>query len=99
MDIIRENEDKIIKIRIWNEREKEDGFLDISEDLSGDIMGDDWQWVLFMDKDPSVAEILEELKKWEDAVPYWNNGETPSGDEFFLNIGGTYCMTVEVDEL
>ena len=44
MDIIRENEDKIIKIRIWNEREKEDGFLDISEDLSGDIMGDYWDW-------------------------------------------------------
>ena len=97
MDIIRENEDKIIKIRIWNEREKEDGFLDISEDLSGDIMGDDWQWVLFMDKDPSVAEILDELEWWEDEIALWNKGTNHEDEE--LDTEGTYYMTVEVDEL
>lgn len=97
MEIIKESENKIINIRIWNEREKEDGFLDISEDLSADILGEDLRWLEFMDLNPSVDQILDELKYWEDAVPYWNNGETPNGDEFFLNIGGTFYMTVEVD--
>ena len=48
MDIIRENEDKIIKIRIRKETENEDGFITASEELDTE---------------------------------------------------GTYCMTVEVDEL
>ena len=97
MDIIRENEDKIIKIRIWNEREKEDGFITASEDLSGQILGEDRCFTDFLRKDPTATQIVYELKWWEEEIALWNKGTNHEDEE--LDTEGTYYMTVEVDEL
>lgn len=95
MEIIKESENKIINIRIWNEREKEDGFLDISEDLSGQILGEDRCFTDFLRKDPTAAQIVDELKWWKEEIALWNEGTNHEGDE--IDIDGTYYMSVEVE--
>lgn len=97
MEIIKENENKIINIRIWKETEKEDGFLDISEDLSGQILGEDLCFTDFLRKDPSATQIVDELKWWKEEITLWNNGTNHEDDE--IETEGTYYMTVEVEEL
>ena len=97
MDIIKENEDKIIKIRIRKETENEDGFITASEDLSGQILGEDQCFTDFLKKNPTAAQIVDELKWWREEIALWNKGTNHEGDE--LDTEGTYYMTVEVDEL
>lgn len=95
MNIIREKENQIINIRIWNEREKEDGFLDISEDLSGQILGEDQYFTDFLKKDPTAAQIVDELKWWKEEIALWNEGTNHDKEE--LDIDGTYYLTIEIE--
>lgn len=97
MDIIKEKENQIINIRIWKEAENEDGFLTASEDLSGQILGEDQCFTDFLKKDPTAAQIVNELKWWEEEIALWNKGTNHEDEE--LDTEGTYYMTVEVDEL
>ena len=98
MEIIRDKEDKIINVRIWSETENEDGFLTFSDDISGDVIGNDPGWAHFMRyKNHTTEEILDELKWWKEEIALGNKGTNHEGDE--LDTEGTYYMTVEVDEL
>ena len=97
MEIIKEKENQIINIRIRKEIENEDGFITASEDLSGQILGEDQCFTDFLKKNPTAAQIVDELKWWREEIALWNKGTNHEGDE--LDTGGTYYMTVEVDEL
>lgn len=97
MEIIKEKENQVINIRIRNEKENEDGFITVSEDLSGQILGEDQCFTDFLKKDPTVAQIVDELKWWEEEIALWNKGTNHEDEE--LDTEGTYYMTVEVDEL
>ena len=97
MEIIKEKENQIINICIRKETENEDGFITVSEDLSGQILGEDQCFTDFLKKDPTAAQIVDELKWWKEEIALWNKGTNHEGDE--LDTEGTYYMTVEVDEL
>lgn len=97
MEIIKEKENQIINILIRKEIENEDGFITVSEDLSGQILGEDQCFTDFLKKDPTAAQIVDELEWWEEEIALWNKGTNHEGDE--LDTEGTYYMTVEVDEL
>lgn len=100
MEIIRDKENKIINIRIWTETENEDGFLTFSDDISGDVIGNDPGWAHFMRYDNhSTEEILEELDWWKEEIELWNRDTNHEGGEIIREEDETYYMTVEVENI